>query len=56
MKKNVGQLDRNIRLIIGILLLSLFFILEGPIRWISLIGIILILTSLIRGLPNIPTF
>ena len=51
MKKNVGQLDRNIRLIAGILILSLFFFLEGPIRWISLLGIILILTSIIRVCP-----
>ena len=51
MKKNVGRLDRNIRLIVGILFLSLFFILEGPIRWISLFGIILILTSIIRICP-----
>lgn len=51
MKKNVGQLDRNIRIIVGILFLSLFFILGGPIRWISLFGIILILTSIIRVCP-----
>ena len=51
MKKNVGQLDRLIRIILGIAVLSLFFILEGGLRWISLLGIVLIATGIINFCP-----
>ncbi|MDN5352407.1 MAG: hypothetical protein PWQ12_1327 [Clostridiales bacterium] len=51
MKKNVGQIDRIIRIILGIIVLSLFFTLEGGIKWISLLGIVLIVTGLINFCP-----
>jgi len=52
MKKNVGQLDRIIRIILGIALLVLFFVLEGALRWSSLVvGIIFLLTGIIRVCP-----
>jgi len=51
MKKNVGQLDRWIRIISGVLLLSSFFIIEGNLKWISLLGIVLILTGVINFCP-----
>jgi len=51
MKKNVGQLDRIIRIILGLAVLSLFFILEGGLRYISLLGIIFILTGVINFCP-----
>ncbi len=51
MKKNVGQLDRIIRIILGVAVLSLFFILEGGLKWISLLGIIFILTGIINFCP-----
>lgn len=49
--KNVGSTDRLIRIILGVLVLSLFFILQGGIRWISLLGIVLIVTGLINFCP-----
>lgn len=51
MKKNVGQLDRWIRIISGVVLLSLFFFIEGNLKWISLLGIVLILTGVINFCP-----
>lgn len=52
MKKNVGQLDRIIRIILGIALLVLFFVLEGALGWISLVlGIVFLLTGIIRVCP-----
>lgn len=49
--KNVGSTDRLIRIILGVLVLSLFFVLQGGIRWISLLGIVLIVTGLINFCP-----
>ncbi|MBN2797374.1 MAG: DUF2892 domain-containing protein [Clostridia bacterium] len=51
MKKNVGQLDRIIRIILGLVLLSLFFFLDGGLRWISLLGIVFIATGLMNFCP-----
>lgn len=51
MKKNVGQLDRLIRVVLGVALLSLFFFINGSWRWISLIGIVLIFTGTINFCP-----
>jgi len=51
MKKNVGQLDRIIRIVIGLAVLSLFFILDGGLRYISLLGIVFIITGLINFCP-----
>ncbi len=49
--KNVGSTDRLIRIILGVLVLSLFFVFQGGIRWISLLGIVLIVTGLINFCP-----
>ena len=51
MKKNVGQLDKIIRIVLGIAILSLFFILDGGLKWISLLGIVFILTGVIKVCP-----
>ena len=53
MEKNVGHpVDKVARIIIGIVLLSLVFYLEGDIRWLGLIGIIPILTVVFGWCPG----
>jgi Protein of unknown function (DUF2892) len=47
MKKNVGLIDRVIRVVAGLAILSLIYFLDGPIRFIGLIGIIPLATGLI---------
>jgi len=49
--KNVGKTDKIIRIILGLGLLSLIFILQGNIRFIGLIGIVPIVTALIGFCP-----
>jgi len=51
MKQNVGSVDRVIRVIIGLVLLSLLFFLDGGARWFGLIGIVPLLTALISFCP-----
>ncbi len=49
--KNVGNIDRVIRIIIAIALFSLFFLLEGGYRWLGLIGLIPLATALMGFCP-----
>jgi len=51
MKQNVGNVDRWIRIILGVVLLSLLVFLNGPIRWIGLIGLIPLVTGVIDFCP-----
>ena len=51
MKQNVGNTDRWIRIVLGIVLLSLIVFLDGGIRWIGLIGLIPLITGLINFCP-----
>lgn len=52
MKRNVGSLDRAIRIILGIVLLALIWIYpDSPYRWWGLIGLIPLLTGLFGTCP-----
>jgi len=51
MEANVGGIDRTIRIVLGIVLLSLFFVLEGNARWWGLVGVGLLATGLFRFCP-----
>lgn len=51
MKKNVGNTDRWIRIVLGIALLSLIVFLDGGIRWIGLIGLIPLITGILNYCP-----
>ena len=54
MKKNVGALDATIRIIVGLIILSLLFI--GPKTLWGLIGIIPLLAGIFRYCPLYPIF
>ncbi len=51
MKQNVGNVDRWIRIVLGVVLLSLLVFLNGPIRWIGLIGLIPLVTGILNICP-----
>ena len=51
MKTNVGSVDKIVRVVVGIGLLSLFFILEGSMKFLGLIGIVPIATALMGWCP-----
>jgi hypothetical protein len=51
MKPNIGNIDRVIRVLLGIGLLSLLFILEGNARWWGLVGILPLATAFLRWCP-----
>lgn len=51
MDKNVGSVDRGVRIVAGLALLSLFFVLEGGARWWGLVGLVPLATGLMRWCP-----
>jgi hypothetical protein len=51
MKYNVGNVDRIVRIVAGLAILSLLVLLDGGSRWVGLIGIIPLATGLIRWCP-----
>ncbi|MGD2140181.1 MAG: DUF2892 domain-containing protein [Burkholderiales bacterium] len=51
MKNNVGRIDKVLRIIVGIALLSLIFILDTGARWWGLIGLVPLLTGLAGWCP-----
>jgi hypothetical protein len=51
MKANVGGIDKVLRIVVGVLLLSLIFLVEGPARWWGLVGLVLLGTGLLGFCP-----
>ena len=51
MEKNVGVLDKSIRIVVGLALLSLLFFLEKPAGYFGLIGLVPLLTSFFGYCP-----
>ena len=45
LEQNVGTADRVVRLIAGVILLSLVFTTDGHLRWLGLIGIFPVLSA-----------
>jgi len=51
MKSNVGGIDRVLRILVGIGVLALVFVLEGGARWWGLVGLVPLATGLFGFCP-----
>ncbi|KAA3618942.1 MAG: DUF2892 domain-containing protein [Calditrichaeota bacterium] len=51
MNANVGNTEKVIRIIVAFVLFSMWFYLEGNLRYIALIGIIPLVTALVSWCP-----
>lgn len=51
MTANVGSLDRILRIVIGLALLSMIVWMDGNARWFGLIGLLPLGTAFIRWCP-----
>ena len=51
MKANVGGIDKVLRIVVGLGLLSLIFFLEGNARWWGLVGLLPLATGLFNFCP-----
>jgi len=49
--RNVGSIDRIVRVVVGLALLSLWFVLSGPARYVALAGLVPLLTAAIGFCP-----
>ena len=49
--KNMGRIDRIIRIVLGLGVLSLLFIISGNLKFLGLIGLIPLLTGIIGICP-----
>ncbi len=49
--RNVGTLDRVLRIVLGVVLLTAIAFIDGPWQWIGLVGIIPLATGLIGSCP-----
>ncbi len=51
MTQNVGMIDRVLRVVVGLGLLSLVFVLEGNLRWLGLVGLVPLVTGAFSFCP-----
>ena len=51
MKRNVGMIDRTVRVIVGLAILAALIYVEGPLRWLGLIGLVPLVTGLLGSCP-----
>lgn len=49
--KNVGKIDRIVRIILALVLFSLFFLLSGNAKWFGVIGLIPLITAIAGYCP-----
>jgi hypothetical protein len=52
MAANVGGIDRTLRIVAGLAVLALFFVLEGNARYWALLGLVPLLTGIFRFCPT----
>jgi hypothetical protein len=51
MKKNVGTVDKWIRVILGVAILSMLVWVQGDLKWLGLIGLIPLGTAYMGSCP-----
>ena len=51
MKTNIGNIDRTLRIVAGLAILSLFFVLDEGLRVWALLGLVPLLTGLASWCP-----
>ena len=51
MKANVGSVDKVLRIVIAVVLFSLFFVFESNWRYIAVVGYVPLLTALASWCP-----
>ncbi len=56
MKRNVGGIDRVLRILVGVAILSALALLDGPSRWLGLVGLVPLGTALVGWCPLYPLF
>ena len=56
MNPNVGNVDRGARVVLALGLFSLFFLVDGPMKWLGLVGLVPLLTGAVGFCPLYKVF
>lgn len=56
MKRNVGSADKAVRIVAGLVILSALVLVEGPLSWLGLIGLVPLLTGIAGSCPLYTVF
>lgn len=56
MARNVGYIDRIVRIVISFAILSLVLLVAGPVRWLGLIGLVPLITGIVGWCPAYTLF
>jgi len=56
MQLNVGGIDRVLRIVAGVVILALFFVLDGGARWLGLVGLVPLATGVFGYCPAYALF
>jgi sulfite exporter TauE/SafE len=56
MKANVGGIDKVLRIVVGVLLLALVLLIDGPAKWWGLFGLVPLATGLFGFCPLYAVF
>jgi len=51
MHGNVGSTDRALRILAGVAILALYFVLDGSSRWWAAVGLVPLVTGLVGWCP-----
>jgi len=51
MEKNVGGIDRTVRIVAGLIILGLYFVLDDSYRLWALVGLVPLVTGLVGWCP-----
>ena len=51
MNSNVGNIDRGVRIVLALGLFSLLAVVDGPMKWLGLIGLVPLLTAAMGFCP-----
>lgn len=51
MPRNMGVWDRVVRVVLGVLLLGLYGAIEPPLRYLTLLGLVLIASAILGRCP-----
>lgn len=51
MRKNVGSIDRLVRIVLGIVLVAVLALVHSNVGWVGLLGFVLLLTAVAGNCP-----
>ena len=51
MGRNVGGVDKMVRIVLGLVGITLFFTMEAPVKYVGIFGFVFLITGLINFCP-----